>query len=333
LFAGPPLKKFMSVSVKFILLVVLVIAAFFLSLFFGGTQPLGEGPSADFIFSEIRMPKSVTAIAAGSSLAVCGLVLQVLFRNPLAGPYVLGISSGASLMVAIVMLAGHFIGNLSHAGGRAVTLLAAICGSLAVMLFILLVARKIASNVVLLLVGLLLSQACGAIEASLAYFADPGNLKTFVVWGMGSLSATTTGDVKIFLPVVLLLLSGVLFYMKPLNGLLLGAEYAQSAGINVKKSRIALILLSSGLTGVTTAFCGPIAFAGIAMPVVSRMLFPTPRQEVHFASCILLGSLLLLLADAAGHSLAGETALPVNIITTFIGAPLVVWLMLRNKTW
>jgi iron complex transport system permease protein len=325
----------LSDGLKFALLSALLLASVALSLFFGGSEDVRNGSDASaFIFREIRIPKTLTAIAAGSTLAVSGLILQVLFRNPLAGPYVLGISSGASLMVALVLMGTQTLA-FAHTGlgGRTLTVTASVTGSLLVTFLILAVSRRISSNVVLLLVGLMFSYACGAIEASLAYFADPGSLKTFIVWGMGSLSGTGRGDMMLFLPLSVVATGAALFFIKPLNALLLGEDYARSAGIDFRRSRFMLILLSSALTGITTAYCGPIAFAGIAVPVLSRMIFNTSRQQVHYFSCLILGSTLLLLADAAGHSLIDGVTLPVNILTTFIGAPLVISLMFRNKTW
>jgi iron complex transport system permease protein len=320
-------------TLQLVILGLLLVTACVLSLFYGGSQPLGDDAASRFILHEIRIPKTLTALGAGASLAACGLVLQILFRNPLAGPYVLGISSGASLMVAAVMLSAPAIASVTTLTGRSLTIVAATLGSTLVTLLVLAVARRITSNVVLLIMGLLFSQACGAIEASLVYFADPGKLKSFVVWGMGSLSGTTAADIPIYLSIVAVLLVSLIFLMKPLNALLLGPDYAQGSGIPVKRSRFALILITSALTGVTTAFCGPVAFVGIAVPVLSRLIFKTARQEIHFISCLLLGSTLLLFADAVGHSVSRDAPLPINIITTCIGAPLVIWLMLRNRSW
>lgn len=317
--------------VKLILLVVCMLVAAALSLLYGGSESLGSGGEAsEYILQQIRFPKTITAIVAGSALALAGLVLQIIFRNPLAGPYVLGISSGASVMVALCLLAGA---SLPFFSGRGIVVAAAVTGSLAITILILAISRRVSSNVILLLIGLMIAQICGAIELALEYFADPGRLKTFVLWGMGSLSATNNSDLYVFVPLVTLSALALLFYIKPLNALLLGENYARSAGINYGGSRFGLILFSSLLTGVTTAFCGPLAFVGIAVPILSRMIFKTSRQQVHLVSCMLIGSTLLLFADFASHALIRNTALPVNMITTLIGAPLVVYLMFKNKYW
>lgn len=321
-------------TIKFIGLSVLLVVAALLSLFYGGSETVLSGAAGEFIFNEIRIPKTITAIIAGATLSVSGLILQIIFRNPLAGPYVLGISSGASLMVALAVLAGgswHFAGNAFT--GKSFIVLSSVAGSFAITLLILLISKKINSNVVLLLIGLMFSQICGALQTSLEYFADPGSLKNFVIWGMGSLANTTHNDLLIYVPTGLIFLGLLLFFVKPLNALLLGQNYTQNAGINFSRNRFFLILISSVLTGLTTAFCGPIAFIGIAVPILSRMLFKTARQQVHFFSCMLLGAILLLFSDALCSSLVNGLSLPINMITTFIGAPLVIYLMFKNKHW
>lgn len=325
-----------KVAIKFLVLVLLLFTSCVLSLFYGGSEtlPLNSIGFDNFIFWEIRFPKTLTAIVAGATLSVAGLILQVIFRNPLAGPYVLGISSGAALMVAIAILAGNTLHVLSNfVVGKSFIALAAISGSFAVTLLILVVSKKINSNVVLLLIGLMFSQICGAIQTALEYFSDPNSLKSFVIWGMGSLSNTTNADLLFFIPISLFGLSAVIFFIKPLNALLLGQNYAQNSGINFNTNRFWLILIASALTGLTTAFCGPVAFVGIAVPILSRMLFSSSKQHIHFFSCMLVGSTLLLLADALSNAVIQNISLPINMITTFIGAPLVIYLMFKNKHW
>ena len=307
-----------------------------MSLFFGGSENIlsSELNQYNFIFWQIRFPKTITAIIAGSALSVAGLILQIIFRNPLAGPYVLGISSGASLLVAISTLAGSTIHLFSDFFiGKSVILFSAITGSILITMIILFISKKVKSNVILLLIGLMISQICGAIQTALEYFSDPNNLKAFVIWGMGSLANTTTYDLMLFIPISLVSLLSLVFFVKPLNAMLLGQNYAQNVGVDFNRSRFFLILISSVLTGMTTAFCGPIAFVGIAVPILSRMVFQTARQEVHITSSILIGSIILLFADALCNSIFKTMALPINMITTFIGAPLVIYLMFRNKHW
>jgi iron complex transport system permease protein len=326
----------LSFQIKFALLALLFIAAVLLSITNGGSSAvaLSEIFNGSFILSEIRIPKTITAILAGCALSVSGLILQVIFRNPLAGPYVLGISSGASLMVALVVLSANTLSFLNFGiGGRLLVTAASITGSFFVTFAILLISRYVPGNTMLLLIGLMLAQIFSAIQISLEYFADPAALKSFVIWGMGTLSASTRDDVQLLAGFTLLtLLSGVML-IKPLNALLLGEFYAQSAGVAASGARFRLIMLSSVLTGVITAFCGPIAFVGTAVPVLSRMVFKTSRQQVHYVSCMLIGSIILLFSDAFAHTAIRGTALPVNMITTIIGAPVVIWLIFRNKQW
>jgi iron complex transport system permease protein len=322
--------------IKFTFLILLLFLGIFLSLFFGGSQSLSgsEASSNDFIFWQIRVPKTITAILAGATLSCAGLILQIIFRNPLAGPYVLGISSGASLMVAITILGGAASGIFANFFlGKSLLITASVCGSLAVTFLILLLSKKIRSNVILLLIGLMISQICGALQGAFEYFANPNELKGFVIWGMGSLSNTTLDDTTIFVPIALVFILSLIFFIKPLNAFLLGENYAVNAGINYHRSRFYLILISSVLTGVTTAFCGPIAFVGIAVPLLARMVFSSSSQSVQLPACILFGSVILLYSDVACFAFSKSSALPVNMITTFIGAPLVIYMLFRNKQW
>jgi iron complex transport system permease protein len=322
--------------IRFVLLGIFLAAGVALSLIYGGSEDLRniDQDSADFILDRIRLPKTITAVIAGCALSVSGLVLQVIFRNPLAGPYVLGISSGAALMVACSVLLGESFRLFSgYFAGKTFIVISAVTGSLAVTFLILIISKKVRSNIVLLLIGLMFSQICGAIQTALEYFSDPNSLKNFVIWGMGSLANTSGEDLFIFAPVSVICFVALVFFIKPLNALLLGQNYAQNAGIDFNRSRFFLILISSILTGVTTAFCGPVAFIGIAVPILSRMVFKTSRQEVHFASCLLIGSIILLMSDALCNSLIPNVSLPINMITTFIGAPLVIYLMFKNKHW
>ena len=325
-----------NTNIKFLVLICLLVISCVLSLLYGGSEHINiNAPgSNNFIFWQIRFPKTITAIIAGCTLSAAGLILQVIFRNPLAGPYVLGISSGASLMVAISILAGSTMHLLSDFFiGKTFIVLSAISGSFLITLLILGISKKVNSNVVLLLIGLMLSQICGAIQTALEYFSDANSLKSFVTWGMGSLANTTNSDLMIYLPFALIFLVAIIFFVKPLNGLLLGQNYSQNVGINFKSSRFYLILISSVLTGLTTAFCGPIAFIGTAVPILSRMIFKNSKQHLHLVSCLLLGSIILLFSDTLAHSVIKNISLPINMITTFIGAPLVIYLMFKNKSW
>ena len=325
-----------NTGIKFLVLIVLLFIAGYLSLFFAGSESItvSELTLNNFIFWEIRFPKTLTAILAGSTLSAAGLILQIIFRNPLAGPYVLGISSGASLMVSISILAGGSLNLLSNFFiGKSFIVVSAIAGSILVTTIILAISKKVNSSVILLLIGLMISQICGALQAGLEYFSDATSLKSFVTWGMGSLANTTNLDLLIYLPIALVSLLGLLFFIKPLNALLLGENYSQNIGVNFNSSRFYLIFISSVLTGLTTAFCGPIAFVGIAVPILSRMIFKSSKQQLHLASCLLLGSIILLFSDTLANTLIKNISLPINMLTTFICAPLVIYLMFKNKSW
>ena len=325
----------MSTRLKFLILIVLFGFGLSFSLFFGGSELLHlNNPDTDFLFNQIRLPKTITAIMAGAALSVSGLILQVVFRNPLAGPYVLGISSGASLAVAFSVMAGAslpFLPGFFH--GKAYLVLSAMFGSLLMTVLILGISLRVKKNVILLLIGLMIAQLCGALQTVLEYFAEPDSLKNFVIWGMGSMSATGLNDMPMLVSFTLIAIFAVFFYIKPLNAFLLGQDYAANLGIAVKQKRFQLILISSSLTGLITAYCGPVAFVGIAVPILSRLLFKQAGQQLHILACVLIGPILLLFADAFAHSLIKHMALPINMITTFLGAPLLIYLMFKNKNW
>jgi iron complex transport system permease protein len=325
----------MSTGVKFIVLGILFAAGIYLSLFFGGSEVLNwHNVQADFVFYQIRLPKTLTALMAGAALSVSGLVLQVIFRNPLAGPYVLGISSGASLAVAVSVMTGSAIGFFpSFFHGKTFPVVAAIIGALVMTLLILSISLRVKKNVILLLIGLMVAQICGAAQTVLEYFAEPDSLKNFVIWGMGSMSTTGLPDMPLFIGLSLIPLLASLFFVKALNAFLLGQAYAHNLGIRIKHTRFWLILISSALTGIVTAYCGPIAFVGIAVPILSRMVFPQSQQRIHLFACMLIGATMLMFADAFAHSLLTHMALPINMVTTFIGAPLLIYLMFKNKHW
>lgn len=321
--------------IKFSLLIILFLTGAILSIILGGSEAnLSDFSFENFIFWQIRVPKTITAILAGSTLSIAGLILQIIFRNPLAGPYVLGISSGASLLVAVTVLSGGTLQFLeSDFFGKGIIVLSSITGSILVTLFILYLSKKVNSNILLLLIGLMISQICGALQGALEYFANPNELKNFVVWGMGSLSSTTNSDLLIYIPIAFVFLVVTLLFTKPLNAFLLGQSYATNVGVNYSANRFYLILISSVLTGITTAFCGPIAFVGIAVPLLSRIIFKTSDQSTHVFSCMLIGSILLLYSDVICHTFSTSFTLPINMITTFVGAPLVIYLLFKNKQW
>ncbi len=325
------MKKPLTVNI--LILGILAFLLVWLNLFYGSVTLSFNDISAGTnrtIFYDIRLPKTITAFLAGGGLAVAGLLMQTLFRNPLAGPYVLGVSSGASLMVAVVMMV--FGGITNYFSGKALISGAAIGGALLVMAFILFISKRSKSNITVLLVGLMFSQILGAIQGIIEYVANPVSLKSFVIWGMGSVSNTTNNDLILFIPIVSIMFISALFLSKSLNALLLGEAYAVNLGINVNKLRILIIVITALLTGIITAFCGPIAFVGLSVPIAARLIFKSSNQFHLLLYCFLLGSITLLLCDSVCQILSGTYMLPINTITTIIGSPVVIYLLFKSKT-
>lgn len=272
------------------------------------------------IILNIRLIKAIVALLAGAALSVSGLQMQTLFRNPLAGPYVLGISSGASLGVALVVLAG--VGSTVGVAG------AAWIGAGTVLLVIAAAGHRIKDIMVILILGMMFSSGVSAIVQILQYISRDDALKTFVIWTMGSLGDVTAGQLWVLLPAVLAGLILAVLTIKPLNMLLFGEEYAVTMGLNIRRSRGLLFLSTTLLAGTVTAFCGPIGFIGLAMPHVTRMIFRNSDHRVLIPSTILTGGCVMLLCDLVSKLFT----LPVNAITALVGIPVVVWVVLRNKS-
>ncbi len=280
----------------------------------------GDCPRATAkIILNIRLIKAIVALLAGAALSVSGLQMQTLFRNPLAGPYVLGISSGASLGVALVVLAG--VGSSIGIAG------AAWLGAAAVLVVIAAVGQRIKDIMVILILGMMFSSGVGAVVQILQYLSKEESLKAFVIWTMGSLSDVTWGQMAVLAPSVIVGLLLAVLTIKPLNLLLFGEEYAVTMGLNIKRSRGLLFLSTTLLAGTATAFCGPIGFIGLAMPHVTRMLFLNSDHRVLVPGTILSGAAILLLCDIISKLFT----LPINAITALLGIPIVVWVVLRNK--
>lgn len=272
------------------------------------------------IVVNIRLIKAVVALLAGAALSVSGLQMQTLFRNPLAGPYVLGISSGASLGVALVVLAG--------VGSSIGVAAAAWIGAAAVLLVIAAVGHRIKDIMVILILGMMFSSGVGAVVQILQYLSREEALKAFVIWTMGSLGDVTAQQLTILVPSIVVGLLLAIWAIKPLNLLLFGEEYAVTMGLNIRRSRGLLFLSTTLLAGTVTAFCGPIGFIGLAMPHVARMLFREADHRVLLPGTLLSGAAVLLLCDIVSKMFT----LPVNAITALLGIPIVVWVVLRNKS-
>lgn len=282
----------------------------------GGDCP----PATKKIVLNIRLIKAVVALLAGASLSVSGLQMQTLFRNPLAGPYVLGISSGASLGVALVVLAG--VGSSIGIAG------AAWVGAAAVLIVITAVGRRIKDIMVILILGMMFSSGVGAVVQILQYFSHEESLKAFVIWTMGSLGDVTLPQLTLLGPSVAVGLLLAVLTIKPLNLLLFGEEYAVTMGLDIRRSRGLLFLSTTLLAGTITAFCGPIGFIGLAIPHVTRMLFQNSDHRVLLPGTTLSGASILLLCDVISKIFT----LPINAITALLGIPIVVWVVLRNKS-
>ena len=281
----------------------------------------GDCPRATAkIILNIRLIKAVVALLAGAALSVSGLQMQTLVRNPLAGPYVLGISSGASLGVALVVLAG--VGSSIGIAG------AAWLGAAIVLVVIAAVGHRIKDIMVILILGMMFSSGIGAVVQILQYVANDESLKMFVVWTMGSLGDVTLNQLTVLIPSIVTGLLLAVVTIKPLNLLLFGEEYAVTMGLNVRRSRGLLFLSTTLLAGTVTAFCGPIGFIGLAMPHVTRMLFRNSDHRVLVPGTVLSGASVLLLCDLVSKLFT----LPINAITALLGIPIVVWVVLRNKS-
>jgi iron complex transport system permease protein len=290
--------------------------------------------SWEIILFDYRIPKALTAILAGVALSLSGLQMQTFFRNPLAGPFVLGISSGAGLGVALLLLSGSAFGwNLVGGGFIGVwgTVLAASTGAILVLVLMSITAWRVKDSMTLLIIGLMFGSATGAIISVLSYFGGAEELKLFTVWSMGSLGGVSQAQLGVFLITCLLGIVPVLIFVKSFNAMLLGERYAESMGVNLYQLRWAMILSTGILAGSATAFCGPIAFIGIAVPHLARMMFQTGDHRVLFPASALIGASFLLLCDSISQLPGTAETLPINAITSLFGAPLVIWLILKRN--
>jgi len=326
-------------TLQWLFLTLGAIAAVLLSLILGASHipPSAvfqwiAGQSTDvstaLILSELRLPRTIAAIVAGSGLGIAGLLMQTLFRNPIAGPYVLGISSGASLGVAIFIMAGAALG-LSWLSGWGLVLSAS-AGAVLIMFIMLAIAGAVQDITVLLIAGLMLGMAVGAVVSILQYFSGLEELRQYVLWTFGSLGGVTSGDILLLLAGFILLTILAMGISGKLNTLLLGEQYALTMGVNIKLLRYQILLITAVLTGLITAFCGPIAFVGIAVPHMARMLFVSNNHRILLPACILCGSIIMLSCDLIARGTFGGVALPVNAITAILGAPLVIWLAIKS---
>lgn len=326
-------------SLLFLLLTLLLVVLFALDLMVGSVEiPLGEvwaalsgGPCAETtrtIVCEIRLMKAVVALLAGAALSVSGLQMQTLFRNPLAGPYVLGISSGASLGVALFILGAPLLGVGANATLSTLGMAgAAWVGGAAILALIAALSHRIKDIMVILILGMMFSSGVSAVVQILQYLSHEEALKSFVIWTMGSLGDVTTAQLGLMAPAVVVGMVCAIAVIKPLNLLLLGENYARTMGLNIRRSRLLILLSTTLLAGTVTAFCGPIGFIGLAMPHVARLILRDADHRLLLPASALVGAVVLLACDIASKS----WTLPINTITALLGIPVVVWVVLKHK--
>lgn len=280
------------------------------------------------IVKDIRLMKAVVAVATGVALSVSGLLMQTLFRNPLAGPYVLGISSGASLGVALFILGAPLLGVATNSALSSMGIAgAAWLGAALILIFIAAVSRKIKDIMVILILGMMFSSGVSAVVQILQYLSNEEALKSFVIWTMGSLGDVTASQLWLLVPAVVVGLLLSIAVIKPLNLLLLGESYARTMGLNVRRTRQVVFVATTLLAGTVTAFCGPIGFVGLAVPHVARAIFKDADHRVLMPGSALCGAVVLLFCDLVSKLLT----LPINTITALLGIPIVIWVVVRNK--
>ncbi|REG87356.1 FecCD family ABC transporter permease [Winogradskyella sediminis] len=285
------------------------------------------------IIMDYRLPKAITAIMVGSGLGISGLLMQTLFRNPLAGPFVLGISSGASLGVALVILGSGLFGSLFATAlmTKWSIVIAASLGSFLVLLAVLAVSNKVRDTMAILIIGLMFGSITAAVVSVLSYFSSAEQLQQYIFWGFGSVSNLSWYELLIFFGIYAVGLALSITSIKGLNSLLLGDNYAKSLGLNLKQSRLIIILATSLIAGTVTAFAGPIAFIGLAIPHVTRQIFKTTNHKILLPAVFLCGAIVMLICDTVAQVPNSDYTLPINAITALVGAPVVIWLLVRQR--
>ena len=289
-------------------------------------------PQWTFIIRESRFPQMLTALLCGMSLSTCGLLLQTLFRNPLAGPSILGIDAGANLGVALVML---FLGGTVTLGSLSVSgyllvIVAAMLGALCIMLLLLLLSSVLRNQVMLLITGVIISYVTGSIISLLNYSATEEGVHNYIVWGMGNFSGVSLDRLPLYCILLAIGMIGAVLLVKPLDAILLGERYATNLGVNVHKTRNWLLLCTGLLTATTTAFCGPISFLGLAVPHIARMTLRTSQHRILLPCTMLMGACLTLLCNLLCNVPSSGSIIPVNVLTPLIGAPVILYVILKK---
>lgn len=289
--------------------------------------------SWETIIINFRIPKAITAVLVGSGLSICGLLMQTLFRNPLAGPFVLGISSGASLGVALLILGASVFGGVfvSLTYSSWALAIASFAGAALVLFAVLIAAKTVRNTMSILIIGLMFGSLTSAIISVLAYFSEAAQIQQYMFWSFGSLGNLSWNEIGVFVSIYFVGIASVFTIIKPLNSFLLGEHYAKSLGMNVKKVRLIILIITSLLTGVITAFSGPIAFIGLAVPHIAKMIFNSSNHKILIPASAILGGIILLICDIIAQLPTSEFTLPINAITSLFGAPIVIWLLVRKK--
>jgi iron complex transport system permease protein len=313
---------------------VLIVILFLCNLFYGSVSIpvpavidifLGhsvERSSWNSIVLQSRLPQAITALLSGSALAISGLMLQTLFHNPLAGPSILGVSDGANLGVAVVML---------YSGGIISTILAAFTGALIVLAFILYLSARVKSNVLVLIIGMMIGYLASSGISVLNSFASSENIRSYVLWGLGSFSNVSSKQIFFYSVAVLTGLFGSILLIKPLNLLLLGEHYASNLGVDVKRIRFLILVITGFLTALVTAFCGPVSFIGLAVPHVARIALGTSNQQLLLPAALLSGAAVALFCNLMTILPFGNKLLPLNAVTPLLGAPIIIYVILNKK--
>ncbi len=331
-------------QIPFLALAVLLVICFFVNISLGSVSiPTKEifksltgnidNDSWQYIIQNYRLPKAFTAILVGSGLGISGLLMQTLFRNPLAGPFVLGISSGASLGVALVILGSGFFGGVftTFLISKWSVVIAASLGSFLVLLAVLIVSSKVRDTMAILIIGLMFGSITAAIVSVLSYFSSAEKLQQYIFWGFGSLGNLSWYELFIFSLIYLIGIVLSIISIKGLNTLLLGENYAKSLGLNLKHSRFIIIIATSLLAGTITAFAGPISFIGLAIPHLTRQIFNTSNHKILLPAVFLFGAIVMLVCDCIAQLPTSDYTLPINAITSLVGAPVVIWLLVRKR--
>ena len=333
-----------SYKLSFIVLLVVLIICFILNVNLGSVSiPTKEifkilvgtidNESWEYIILNYRLPKAFTAILVGSGLGISGLLMQTLFRNPLAGPFVLGITSGASLGVALVIMgASIFSGFLATflISKWSLVIAASLCSFL-VLLAVIIVSSRVRDTMAILIIGLMFGSITAAVVSVLSYFSSAEQLQQYIFWGFGSLGNLSWNELFVFFIIYVFGILLSVFSIKALNTLLLGENYAKSLGLNIKQSRMLIIIATSLLAGTITAFAGPIAFIGLAIPHITRQVFNTSNHKTLLPAVFLFGAVIMLICDSIAQLPTSDFTLPINAITSLIGAPVVIWLLVRKR--